>query len=208
MSEVGEISIRAAVAKDVDRIAEIMHGEPGPELVGIVGDRERASAFGRGLVRLERIPNASRPAVVAERDDLVVGVLQYALGRSHSPVDLQTVLLAVRVGGLIRTLQSLPRVRARGRVDLSPPPGAFYIAELHVDPTSRSSGIGGTLLDWADERARGLGIEHMALVTYSTNRARHLYERKGYVVTASRFDERYERYTGIPGRLLMEKHLP
>jgi ribosomal protein S18 acetylase RimI-like enzyme len=208
MSELAEISIRSAVAKDVERIAEIMHGEPGPELVGVVGNRERASAFGRGLVRLERIPNAARPAVVAERDDLVVGVLQYTLSRSHSAVDLQRVLLALRVGGPIRTLRSLPRVRARGRVDLSPPPGAFYIAELHVDPASRGSGVGEQLLDWADERARGLGIGHMALVTHSTNRARHLYERKGYVVTASRFDERYERYTGVPGRLLMEKHLP
>jgi ribosomal protein S18 acetylase RimI-like enzyme len=88
-----------------------------------------------------------------------------------------------------------------------PPPDAFYIAELHVDPTRRSEGIGARLLAWADDEATRLGRTRLALNTYSTNRARHLYDRAGYSVTRERTDPRYERYTGIPGRVLMEKRL-
>jgi GNAT superfamily N-acetyltransferase len=42
---------------DVVRIAQIIHGEPSPETVGLVGDRRLASAFGEGLVELDHIPN-------------------------------------------------------------------------------------------------------------------------------------------------------
>jgi ribosomal protein S18 acetylase RimI-like enzyme len=201
------VIIRPATTSDVERIAEIMHGDPGPDLVGLVGDPERARAFGRGLVMLERIPNPTRPTVVAESGGAVVGLLQYTLGTAATDVNLERVRLALRVAGPVRLARAVPRLRARQRVDVMPPPDAFYVAELHVDPTRRSEGIGARLLAWADDEATRLGRTHMALNTYSTNRARHLYDRAGYRVTHERTDPRYERYTGIPGRVLMEKRL-
>jgi hypothetical protein len=45
----------------------------------------------------------------------------------------------------------------------------------------------------------------MTLTTHTANPARRLYERKGFTVTRTATDPRYERYTGIQGRVLMEK---
>jgi hypothetical protein len=68
MCLVSEVTIRPACAVDVVRIAEIIHGEPSPETVGLVGDRRLASAFGKGLVELDHIANSAKPTVVAEID--------------------------------------------------------------------------------------------------------------------------------------------
>jgi GNAT superfamily N-acetyltransferase len=206
-STASDAIIRPATARDVERIAEIMHGDPGPELLAIVGDRSLARAFGKGLVVLEHIPNAARPTVVAESDGGVIGVLQYTIGTSDAGVTMERVRLALRVAGPVRLVRAIPRLRARQRIELMPPSDAFYVAELHVDPARRSEGVGARLLSWADEEAARLGRPRLALTTYSTNRARHLYERAGYVVTRDRTDPAYERYTGIPGRVLMEKQL-
>jgi ribosomal protein S18 acetylase RimI-like enzyme len=203
----GDIVIRAATADDAARIADIMYGDPGPELIGLVGDRTVAAAFGKGLVALERLPNDKRPTVVAERDGTVVGVLQYTVERNDERDGLATARLALRVGGPLRVLRAIPRMRARQRIDIGAPVDAFYIAEIHVDPSSRGQGIGGQLLAWADGEARRIGRLHMALVTHLHNPARRLYERHGYAVTRSRSDAKYERYTGTPGRVLMEKTL-
>jgi GNAT superfamily N-acetyltransferase len=206
-STAGDAIIRPATVGDVESIAHIMHDEPGPELLGFVGDPERARAFGEGLVKLEHIPNVARPAVVAESDGAVVAVLQYTLGTSNAGVTLERARLALRVVGPIRLARAIPRLRARQRVELTPPTDSFHVAELHVDPARRGEGIGAQLLAWADQEAARLGRTCLALATYSTNRARHLYERAGYVVTRERTDPAYERYTGIPGRVLMEKQL-
>jgi GNAT superfamily N-acetyltransferase len=206
MCLVSVVTIRPAGAMDVVRIAEIIHGEPSPETVGLVGDRRLASAFGEGLVELDHIPNSAKPTVVAEIDGRVVGVLQYTIGEGVN-VTLAHLRLALRVTGLARLVWSLPRLLARRRVDLPPPSGVFYVAELHVDPALRGQGIGGRLLDWADDEARRIGHRRLALTTYATNEARRLYERHGYRVTKNRDDATYEKYTGTPGRILMEKEL-
>ncbi len=206
--EGSDLTVRRAVVGDLERVAEFMHGDPGPETAGIIGDRDLAAAFGKGLVELEGIPNAAKPTIVAQLGDLVVGVLQYTIGTSDAGVTLARARLALRVAGPTRLVHSLPRLRARQRVDLPSPPGAFFVAELHVDAALRNRGIGGHLLDVADREATKRGLQRLALTTYATNLARHLYERHGYSVTRRRYDRRYERYTGTPGRVLMEKTLP
>jgi ribosomal protein S18 acetylase RimI-like enzyme len=203
--QAGDLAIREADGRDLARVAAVMHDSPGPELLALIGDAATASAFGKGLVELAGVTNPARPTIVAERDDVIVGVLQYSVDGSSETNVGDVVRLGLRVAGPVRFLRALPRVRARQRVDLEAPPGSFYIAELQVAPECRGEGVGGRLLDWAEEEARRRGLRRVALVTHSTNRARHLYDRKGYVVTQTRTDQRYERYTGIPGRVLMEK---
>jgi hypothetical protein len=94
---------------DVVRVAEIIHGEPSPETVGLIGDRRLASAFGKGLVELDHIPNSARPTVVAEIDGRVVGVLEYTIGEAMN-VTLAHLRLALRVAGLARLVACAPGV--------------------------------------------------------------------------------------------------
>jgi GNAT superfamily N-acetyltransferase len=137
---------------DVVRIAEIIQGEPSPEAVGLVGDRRLASAFGEGLVELDHVPNAAKSTVVAEIDGGVVGVLQCTIGEGMN-VTLAHLRLALRLAGLARlVIASAPRPPTGG---LASAERRLYVAELQVDPALRGQGIGGRLLDWADDEARG-----------------------------------------------------
>jgi ribosomal protein S18 acetylase RimI-like enzyme len=199
-----EVTIRPATDADVARIAEIMHGEPRREALGLIGDVDLARKFGTGLVLLDHIPNAAKPTVVATRDDDVVGVLQYTCGQSDRTT-FAHVRLAFRVFGPLGVVRRIPRLRARSSVEIPIPAGSFCIAEVHVDPQCRGHGIGGALLDWAESEAKRLGATKMTLTTHTENPARRLYERKGFTVTRTVMNTRYEKYTGIPGRLLMEK---
>ncbi len=44
------LTIRKATPGDTDRIAELFGGDPGDEAIGIAGSREKAIAFGTGMV--------------------------------------------------------------------------------------------------------------------------------------------------------------
>jgi ribosomal protein S18 acetylase RimI-like enzyme len=203
------VTIRAATGADVDRLGEIFMQPPSPESLGLLGDADLVRAFARGLIALDRIPNPQKPTVVAARADGggVVGFLQYTVGSGGMRISLGEVQLAFRLGGPRQILAALPRLRARQRVDMSPPVGTLYVAELHVAAAARGRGVGGALLDWADAEARRLGRDRVSLTTYSSNPARRLYDRHDFAVVDWRTDGAYERYTGIPGRVLMEKVL-
>jgi ribosomal protein S18 acetylase RimI-like enzyme len=202
------IAIRAAESGDVERIIGIIHGDPTPEAVAVAGSPELARRFGAGLVRLDGIPNDDRPTVVALDGEQVVGVLQYRIGGNPSTFTLDHVKLAVSVFGLAGSLRRLPRFRGRSLVDIPVPANSLYVAELHVDPQRRGHGIGGKLLVWAIDEADRLGVSQLSLDTTTTNPARRLYERHGFVVSRTRLDRRYERFTGVPGRVLMERPGP
>ena len=92
-------------------------------------------------------------------------------------------------------------------MQLEPPAGSYYIAEIDVDPDWRNRGIGGALLDYAEAEARAAGYTVMSLTTTTINPARRLYERHGFRVVETKTDAAYERYTGIQGRHLMVKEL-
>ncbi len=75
----------------------------------------------------------------------------------------------------VRDLARFPRkMRARARVETPVPRDAFYIAEIHVDPSERGVGIGGALLDAALARAGALGRPLVSLTTTIDNPARRL----------------------------------
>jgi ribosomal protein S18 acetylase RimI-like enzyme len=200
-------TVRPVAASDVARVSEIMNDPPGEEMLGLVGDPVRAVRFGHGLLELQHQPNPARPTFVADVDGRVGGFLQYTFDAQAMRVGMSEVLLAIRVAGPVRLVRAIPALRARSRVDIPVPRGSLYIAEVHVDPELRGHGIGGLLLDFADAEARRVGTDHLSLHTHIANRARRLYERHGFRVTDVREDAVYERYTGISGRILMEKRL-
>jgi ribosomal protein S18 acetylase RimI-like enzyme len=202
------VAMRWATSQDVERIAEVMHGEPSAEAVALIGTVDLARRFGRGLVRLDEIPNPAKPTIVAQDDGLIVGVLQYTRGEAAAVrLSLAQARLALGIFGPVGVLRRLPRLRARARVEIPVPPESFHIAEVHVDTLYRGRGIGAALLDWAGREAARVGATTMTLTTTTANPARRLYERTGYRVIRTATNPRYKKYTGIDGRMLMEKRI-
>lgn len=201
-----ELSIRKAVAADLERIAELVGGDPGQEAVALAGCVEAARAFGIALVHLPGSPQGWERSTVAELDGRVAGVAQTSQGMESFPVTPRLVLVALRTFG-VGIVSVLGRARARQRVDIPHPKESHHIEELDVDPSYRGRGIGGALLDEVEAQARNAGLRMMSLNTTTVNPARRLYERHGFRIAETRTDPAYERYTGIAGRYLMVKEL-
>ena len=60
-------------------------------------------------------------------------------------------------------------------------PGETYIEQLSVSTAARGKGVGKLLLQWAEDRAREHSSTQLTLSVLNGNRARHLYERFGFV---------------------------
>lgn len=201
------LTFRGATPADTERIAEIMFDDPGREAIGLVGGEERAREISKALVRLPGSPQGWRHTVLAELEGEPVGVLQAGINPVGVKITPRLALTALRILGPVGVFKLLPRLRARGRLDMKAPEGSYHIAELHVDPACRNRGVGGAMLEYAEGQAREQGCRQMSLVTTTVNLARRLYERHGYRVLETRTDRDYERYTGIEGRVLMVKEL-
>jgi ribosomal protein S18 acetylase RimI-like enzyme len=201
------LTIRQATAADMPRIAELVAGEPGNEAIGIAGSVTAARRLGMGVYSIAPYTRAWEHTVLAEAGSEVIGVLMS--GSQVETLGLSPALawLAVRSLGPLGVLRALPRMRARSRVQITPPSDAYHIGELDVDPRYRNRGIGGALLDYAESVAGGVGRKQMSLTTTTSNPARRLYERHGFHVVETKTDPDYERYTGIEGRVLMVKDL-
>jgi len=63
-----------------------------------------------------------------------------------------------------------------------PKAGEIYIEWLAVSASARGRGVGTKLLDWMEATARERGMTTLSLAVIRGNRAKGLYERKGYVV--------------------------
>ncbi len=202
-----ELPIRRATPGDTNRIAEIVAGDPGQETIGLAGDAGRAREFGMALVRLPNSPMGWRRTVVAEREGRVIGILQAGGDAPDFRSGPRFIYTAIHVFGPVGVARLLPRLRAWRRVDPGRPPDSYHISEIDVDPAHRNSGVGGSLLDYAEAEARQNGYARMSLSTTTINPARRLYERHGFRVVETKTDAAYERYTGIQGRHLMVKAL-
>ncbi len=201
------LTFRKATRNDIERIAEIIHGEPGAETVGMCGSVERARAMGYALVRIAGSAQGWDRSVVGELDGEVVVVLQAGSQLGGVKVTPSLALQAIRILGPFGAIGLLPKIRAQSRVNTKGPTDAYYVSELHVHPHHRNRGFGGAALDYAEAEARQRGHSQMALIVTATNPARRLYERHGFRIVETRTDPAYERYTGIPGRHLMVKEL-
>jgi ribosomal protein S18 acetylase RimI-like enzyme len=201
------LTFRRATPADTDRIAEIIHGDPGQETVRMCGSVERARAMGYELVRIPGSAQGWDRSVVGELDSEVVVVLQAGQQIGGISVTPTLALQAIRILGPLDAIRLLPKIGAQSRVNAKGPADAYYITELHVHPQHRNRGIGRAALDYAEAEARQRGHSQMTLLVTTVNPARRLYERHGFRVVETRTDPAYERYTGIPGRHLMAKDL-
>ncbi len=72
--------------------------------------------------------------------------------------------------------------------------GALLIENVAVDPDSQGEGIGGALLDFAEDRARAAGLDTVSLYTHekmSENLA--IYVHRGYIETERRAQSGFSR---------------
>jgi GNAT superfamily N-acetyltransferase len=200
-------ALRPAAAADIGDISRIMNYPPEPPTAALFG-RDRASRLGDLLVR-EGVSISLAHTTVAVLDGAVVGVME--CGSQHSMRMTAARLLRLITRMLVILGPVAPRALRglwlRQQVQFEPLPDAFGVAELYVAELLRNHGVGGLLLQHAEDLARHGGSSRMCLETGITNPARHLYERFGYVVVATKANAGYERMTGSPGRVLMVKDL-
>jgi ribosomal protein S18 acetylase RimI-like enzyme len=203
------ITIRLATEADVDRILEIVNAVPGVEAVALLGSDDLALRYDDGLFRLDPITSGFRTTVLAQDGDRIVGVLRYQFGEDaqhHSRVDVLRLLL--KLLGPIRLARRLPGIYSRTKVDVPIPADSLHIATLQVEPAARGQHVGRQLVEWAEAEAVRLGAGRMSIVTAPTNEgALKFYERLGFHATKTVTDPSYEKHTGIPGRVYIEKVL-
>jgi GNAT superfamily N-acetyltransferase len=203
-----DVTFRRATSADVDRILEIVNAVPGEEALKLMGSAKLALQYDEGLVRLDPIPNKSRITVLAQNDDHVVGVLQYQFGDAphHSRADV--IKLLIKVLGPIGFIRRFPAIYSRTTVDIETPTDSLHLTNVHVEEAARGQDVGTKLLQWAEDEARRIGANRMTITTIPTNVGGvRLYERFGFKVTKTVTSPSYEKHTGIPGRIFLEKDL-
>lgn len=205
-----EITFRPATHRDRATCHRIRYEDPEPEITHICGSVERARAVGLLLLAhgFECLPERT---TIAEVDGNAVGLMEVWLpgdGVRGGPLKQGRVLLGgLRAGGPGLLLRYARHARLRGRVDTPRPADSLYIAHLDTHPEWRGRGIGSRLLEQAEDLARRVTLQKLSLDVYTTNPARRLYERHGYVTVAEKTDPSFERAAGVPGYASMLKVL-
>jgi ribosomal protein S18 acetylase RimI-like enzyme len=202
------VVLRPACRGDLPRIAELIHSDPGPEAIALLGGAANARRCGLALARRDPLNKRGLSTVVVECSGQIVAVLQCSSGRDDvarlRSISRQLFVIIATLGP-VRGLRALRRMRARARVALPPPRDSLHIKSIDVAKAFRNRGIGASLLQWAYDKAVSEGRERVSLNATLSNPARHLYERSGFKTVRAAIDGEYWRLTGIPGRILMEK---
>lgn len=157
---------------------------------------DEASVLEVGRKRAQRDEGgfSYRNAWIAERDGAVAGAL---VGyRLDDEIDLSDI------DDVPATFRPLMELEAQA-------PGSWYVNVLAVHGEWRGKGVGGALLDHAEQTAAKTGTRAMSIIIESENHgARRLYEAKGCKVTARRPRVAFETdRTGSAEWLLMVKDL-
>ena len=103
-------------------------------------------------------------------------------------------------GVIIRGLKVESVIRPAGA-------GEFYVGHLGVDPAMRSRGLGAKLMTYLLALATACP-KAVLDVDAGNPRAQALYERLGFVVTATRVSKLHSRYDRVGDHRRMEKPLP
>lgn len=84
----------------------------------------------------------------------------------------------------------------------------YYILSLSVLPELRSQGLGTFLLDCAETQARSQQCAAICLdVAFNNDRAKLLFERRGYQIICSKTTQRFQQMTRVGGLHRMTKPL-
>lgn len=190
--------IRPATKQDASELVCLIdcagYGIPLGVWEAMLGGEASVLEVGRKRAMREEGGFSYRNAWIAERDGTVAGAL---VGyRIDDEVDLSDIDDAPS------TFRPLMELEAEA-------PGTWYVNVLAVHAEHRGKGVGGALLDHADQVAAETDARAMSIIFESENHgARRLYETKGYKVTARRPRVAFETdRTGSEEWLLMVKDL-
>ena len=168
-----------------------------------IGPRRRALRLLRRAFDAAGTNASSEVVWVAELEGRLAGAIAAfpvgeTLGRARS-----FLRLALRTLPPWRWPTMLWLYWAGARATPAPPDDALYVDALATHPELRRRGAARALLEHAEERARSLGLSHVALDTALTNRpARALYGSVGFDEVAYRPAAR-----GLPGFVALVKEL-
>ena len=201
-------TFRPATAADSDLLADLVLGEAEQETtrvaMALYGIHEFRVA--RDLFRLLWQAGANwTHSQVVSIDGAPGGVLQTE--GSSVRITPRIVVAALIQLGPVRLLRMRSRRALQARVTPEKPVSSFVIGEIHVAREFRNRGIGGVIIEHAEEDARERGFSVVALHTLATNPARRLYERSGFELAGERSDQEFERLTGCPGNVLYVKRI-
>ncbi len=188
-----EPPIRIARASDAPELAAFVNyageGLPLHLWTGMAGPGGDPWEIGRA--RQAKKAGEGQIFVVDMGQGAVAGLTGYAIGPSPDPVpdDMPPIF---------RPLQELENLAAP----------SWYVNVLATDPAWRGRGLGGLLLETAEQVARELGETRMSIIVADTNDgARRLYERHGYREAARRPCVREGWQTDIAEWVLLLKDL-
>lgn len=202
--------IRPATAADRSAILAIRYTEPEPEILTICGSADRARRVGALLVGYGVEIRTERTTVL-EVEGRAVALMEVWLEGDGPRLGAWNVVRILGRGLLIGGPGLIRRYRRhanlRERVDTPRPSQSLYIAHLNTHPENRGQGYGGKLLAHAEAMAKLAKLPQLALDVYTTNPARHLYERHGFRTTSEKTDPEFERAAGVPGYAAMVKKL-
>jgi ribosomal protein S18 acetylase RimI-like enzyme len=144
---------------------------------------------------------------VLEIDAQVVGLVVGYHGAVLSELAVPTGRELRRIlswGELFRLLKrSVPLMGIR-----ETEPDEFYVYTLAIQPDFQSRGLGGRLLEHAQNKARAAGLRKCSLgVTMDNERAVKFYQRRGYEVVDTMLLPKLENRIGYPGYYRMVKYL-
>jgi ribosomal protein S18 acetylase RimI-like enzyme len=178
--------LRPATRADADIAARLIL-EPTGGLNRIVPDQARALRAARAAFLAERSALSHTRAILAARDEAVVGQIIRFDGSEWPSLRTGTGLVMLRAVGARYAVRFVVEGRREERMVPPIAPGELYVMSLAVVPAARSTGIGAILLDRALEEARGRGLRWVALDVHAENEAAvRFYRREGFTVIEER----------------------
>lgn len=167
-----EIKVRQAQIKDGSKVAPLIVDAIG-EIANRITGEETPEAVIEGLIELferEDNRNSYLNTYVAECNGEVAGMMIVYGGDQAVSLDAQLEKWLAAKNAPVQTIE----VEAN--------PDEFYIDTVCVDPQFRGQGIGTILLKYAETLCKEQGYPKLSLsVELQKKRARHLYEKIGYV---------------------------
>lgn len=167
--------LRAATLEDAPALAELINfagdGMPLYLWKEMARDGEDPWDVGRRRARREQGGFSYRSAVVAESSRSVAACLIGYPLTAAEPIDYAAT-----------PAMFVPMLELEALA-----PRTWYVNVLAVYPALRGQGLGGRLLEVAEERTRDAGLAGLSIIVSDANTgARRLYERKGYSERARR----------------------